>query len=229
MTRRSSSPSPTFSNTSDDAVNVHGFYYYVIQKAGSGRYLLSPKWDKGLVAGDEIETCEHGTFRSLGRTRIMQLMKRKSPELQGKIAPPWKNKSPTTEPDLVYDVVLQHDLPLKTGDSVTSLTRIGAGTAIRRCSFHACGRVLVKSPNSLVDARGYRASRWDSARNDRPDAVTQMFDQRVLGKVFLVLYRAYGPLQPGPVSTSPGGGGQQINATISTSRTTRTQVKGLMS
>jgi hypothetical protein len=142
----------TFANTSDDAVNVHGFYYYVIQKAGPGHYLLSPKWDQGLMSGDEIETYEHGTFRSLGRTRITQLTKRKAPELKGKIAPLWKDKSPTTQPDLVYDVVLQHDLPLKTGDGVTSLSRIGAGTAIRRCSFHACGRVLVKSPNSVVEA-----------------------------------------------------------------------------
>jgi hypothetical protein len=142
----------TFSNTSDDAVNVHGFYYYVIQKAGPGRYLFSPKWDVGLMAGDEIETCELGTFRSLGRTRITQLTKRKAPELKGKIAPLWKNKSPSTQPDLVYDVVLEHDLPLKTGDAVTSLSRIGAGTAIRRCSFHACGRVLVKSPSSAVEA-----------------------------------------------------------------------------
>jgi hypothetical protein len=142
----------TFSNTSDDAVNVHGFYYYVIQKAGPGRYLFSPKWDVGLMTGDEIETCEHGTFRSLGRTRITQLTKRKAPELKGKIAPLWKSKSPSTQPDLVYDVVLEHDLPLKTGDAVTSLSRIGAGTAIRRCSFHACGRVLVKSPSSVVEA-----------------------------------------------------------------------------
>jgi hypothetical protein len=104
------------------------------------------------MGGDVIETCEHGTFQSLGRTRITQLTKRKAPELKGKIAPLWKNKSPTTQPDLVYDVVLQRDLPLKTGDGVTSLTRIGAGTAIRRCSFHACGRVLVKSPNSVVEA-----------------------------------------------------------------------------
>src|SRR6516165_9095610 len=42
----------TFSNTSDDAVNVHGFYYYVIQKAGPGHYLFSPKWDVGLMGGD---------------------------------------------------------------------------------------------------------------------------------------------------------------------------------
>jgi hypothetical protein len=46
----------TFSNTSDDAVNVHGFHYYVIQKTGPGRYLLSPKWDQGLMSGDEVET-----------------------------------------------------------------------------------------------------------------------------------------------------------------------------
>jgi hypothetical protein len=142
----------TFSNTSDDAVNVHGFYYYVIEKAGPGHYHLSPKWDVGLMAGDEIETCEQRTFRSLGRTRITQLTKRTAPELKGRITPLWKNKSPSTQPDLVYDVVLERDLPLKIGDAVTSLSRNGAGTAIRRCSFHACGRVLVKSPNSVVEA-----------------------------------------------------------------------------
>jgi parallel beta-helix repeat protein len=141
----------SFANTSDDAVNVHGFYYYVVEKPAPRRYLLTPKWDIGLAAGDEIESCDHASFRSLGRTKIEQFTKRHAPELKGKIAPIWKNKSPTTQPDLIYDVVLQQDLPLKVGDSVTSLSRIGAGTAIRRCTFHACGRVLVKAPNALVE------------------------------------------------------------------------------
>src|SRR5262249_47318918 len=35
----------SFANTSDDAVNVHGFYYYVIAKSAPKRYLLTPKWD----------------------------------------------------------------------------------------------------------------------------------------------------------------------------------------
>jgi hypothetical protein len=105
----------------------------------------------GLLAGDQIESCEQGTFRSLGRSKIAQLTKRHAPELKGKIAAIWKNKSPTTQPDLVYEILLQQDLPLKTADAVTSLTRIGTGTAIRRCSFHGCGRVLIKSPNSAVE------------------------------------------------------------------------------
>ena len=40
---------------------------------------------------------------------------------------------------------------MKVADSVTSLSRIGAGTTIQRCSFHACGRVVVKSPNAIVE------------------------------------------------------------------------------
>jgi len=141
----------TYANTSDDAVNVHGFYYYVVQKTAPRKYILTPKWDIGLMAGDNIETCESGTFRSLGRTKIVQLTKRKAPELKAKIAQIWKNKSPTTQPELVYDIELQQDLPPKIADAVTSLSRIGSGTAIRRCSFHACGRVLVKSPDSMVE------------------------------------------------------------------------------
>ena len=141
----------TYANTSDDAVNVHGFYYYVIAKQAPGRYLLTPKWDIGLAAGDTIESCDQTSFRSLGRTKITQFSKRHAPELKAKIAALWKNKSPTTQPDLVYDVTLQQDLPLKVGDSITSLSRIGAGAAIRRSSFHACGRVLVKAPNALIE------------------------------------------------------------------------------
>jgi parallel beta-helix repeat protein len=141
----------TFANTSDDAVNVHGFYYYVIDKTGPQHYRLTPKWDIGLVAGDEIESCDHQTFRSLGRTKIAQLSKRHAPELKAKVAALWKNKSPTTQPDLIYEIVLQQDLPLKVGDAVTSLSRIGAGTTIRRSSFHACGRVLMKAPNTTVE------------------------------------------------------------------------------
>ncbi len=140
-----------YANTQDDAVNVHGFYYYIVKKSGPGRYLLTPKWDIGLMAGDEIETCEHGTFRSLGRSRIVDLNKRHAPELKARIAQIWKGRSETTQPDLVYEVVLQPDLPLKSPDAVTSLTRAGAGTSIRRCRFHACGRVLVKSPRSIVE------------------------------------------------------------------------------
>ena len=141
----------TFANTSDDAVNVHGFYYYVVAKIAPQRYILSPKWDIGLAAGDDIETCEQKTFRSLGRTKVAQFSKRHAPELKAKIAPLWKNKSPTTVPDLIYEVVLQQDLPLKVGDAVTSLSRVGSGTTVRRSSFHACGRVLVKAPNSSVE------------------------------------------------------------------------------
>ena len=141
----------TYANTSDDAVNVHGFYYYVIAKQAPGRYLLTPKWDIGLAAGDAIESCDQASFRSLGRTRITQFSKRHAPELKAKIAALWKNKSPTTQPDLIYDVTLQQDLPLKVGDSITSLSRVGAGTAIRRSSFHACGRVLVKAPSAVIE------------------------------------------------------------------------------
>jgi Right handed beta helix region len=141
----------SFANTSDDAVNVHGFYYYVVAKTAPQHYVLSPKWDIGLAAGDTIESCEQNTFRSLGRTKIVQFSKRHAPELKGKIALLWTNKSPSTVPDLIYEVVLQQDLPLKVGDALTSLSRIGAGTTIRRSSFHACGRVLVKAPDASVE------------------------------------------------------------------------------
>jgi len=141
----------SFAATSDDAVNVHGFYYYVVQKIAPQRYILNPKWDIGLAAGDTIESCDQKTFGSLGRTKIAQFSKRHAPELKARIAALWKNRSPTTQPDLIYDVVLQQDLPLKAGDAITSLSRIGSGTTIRRCSFHACGRVLVKAPNATVE------------------------------------------------------------------------------
>ncbi|KJC51008.1 hypothetical protein UP09_02820 [Bradyrhizobium sp. LTSP885] len=141
----------SFANTSDDAINVHGFYYYVVAKTAPQRFLLSPKWDIGLAAADDIESCDHATFRSLGRSKVEQLTKRHAPELKTKIAQIWKNKSPTTQPDLIYDVVLQHDLPLKTGDAITSLTHIGSGATVLRCSFHACGRVLMKAPNAIVE------------------------------------------------------------------------------
>ena len=141
----------SFANTSDDAVNVHGFYYYVVAKTAPRRFLLSPKWDVGLAAGDDIESCDHATFRSLGRGKVEQLTKRHPPELKAKIAQLWKNRSPTTQPDLIYDVVLQQDLPLKTGDAITSLTHIGSGATVLRCNFHACGRVLMKAPNAIVE------------------------------------------------------------------------------
>lgn len=140
-----------FSNTCDDAVNVHGFYYYVIEKTGPGRFLLTPKWDIGLEQGDVITACDGASGRLLGKTHLTQLTKRHAPELKAKIAQIWKDKSPTTQPDLVYDVVLEQDLPLKVADAVTSLSRIGAGTTIRRCRIHSCGRVIPKGPDAIVE------------------------------------------------------------------------------
>jgi hypothetical protein len=141
----------TFANTSDDAVNVHGFYFFVVAKISARNYLLSPKWDLGLLAGDEVESCENGSFRSLGQTRIVRLKKRRAPELKAKIAQLWKGKSPRTLPDTVYEIELQNDLPLKFGDALTSLSRIGTVTTIRNSSFHGCGRVMVKSPDSTIE------------------------------------------------------------------------------
>jgi hypothetical protein len=122
-------------------VNVHGFYYFVVPKTGPRRYLLSPKWDVGLMAGDLIETCEAGTFRSLGRTQIVQLTKRKAPELKAQIAQIWKNKSPTTRPDTVYDIELQEDLPLKIADAghLTQPDRLWHGDpAMQLSRLRAC-------------------------------------------------------------------------------------------
>ena len=142
----------SFANTSDDAVNVHGFYHYVVDKTAPQHYLLTPKWDIGLARRrrDRKLRSRRPSARSGGRrsrssaSAMRPSSRRRSPRL-------WKNKSPTTQPDLIYDIVLQQDLPLKVGDAVTSLSRIGAGTTIRRCSFHACGRVLVKAPNTTVE------------------------------------------------------------------------------
>lgn len=140
-----------YANTSDDAINVHGFYYYVVRKAGPARYLLSPKWDIGLEAGDVITACDSRDFHRLGQTKILELSKRPAPELKADIAKLWKGRSPTTQPDLVYDVRLEQDLPLKTADAISSLTHVGQGAQVRGSTFHACGRVLVKCPAAVVE------------------------------------------------------------------------------
>jgi hypothetical protein len=141
----------SFANTGDDAVNVHGFYFFVVEKTAARAYRLSPKWDVGMQVGDSVESSENGTFRSLGQSKIVALTKKKAPELKNKIAQIWKGKSPTTLPDTIYEVELQSELPLKVGDALTSLSRIGSGTTVRNSSFHACGRVMVKSPDSVIE------------------------------------------------------------------------------
>jgi hypothetical protein len=140
-----------YANTSDDAINVHGFYYYVVRRTGPRHYLLSPKWDIGLQAGDVITACDRQDFHRLGQTRILEFSKRHAPELKADIAKLWKGRSDTTQPDLVYDVMLEQDLPLKIADAISSLTHVGQGAQVRRSSFHACGRVLVKCPNAVVE------------------------------------------------------------------------------
>ena len=141
----------TYANTSDDAINVHGFYYYVVRKTGPRRYLLSPKWDMGLEAGDAITACDGRDFHRLGQTKVLELSKRHAPELKADIAKLWKGRSDTTQPDMVYDVLLEQDLPLKIADPISSLTHVGQGAQVRRSSFHGCGRVLIKCPDAVVE------------------------------------------------------------------------------
>ncbi len=140
-----------FANTSDDAINVHNFYFFIVEKVGNKRYYVSPKWNIGLQTKDTIETYEKSSFESLGETKIISLTKKIIPELKNKISQLWNGKSPTTLPDTIYEIELQDDIPLKFGDAITSLSRIGNGTIVRNCTFHMSGRVMVKSPNSIIE------------------------------------------------------------------------------
>ncbi len=135
----------------DDAVNVHGFYFSSSRRQGRGSISSAPERDVGLTAGDEIETCDRATFRSLGRSKVTQLTRRHAPELKARIAQLWKAKSPTTQPDLVYDVVLGTICRLTIADAVTSPSRVGSGTshpALRLPCLRPCDG---RSPNSVVE------------------------------------------------------------------------------
>lgn len=118
---------------------------------GDNRYYVSPKWDIGLQRTDTIEAYEKDSFRSLGKAVVVSLTKKKIPELKAEISQLWLGKSATTLPDVVYEIELSNDIPLKAGDSVASWSRIGAGAVIRNCSFYASGRVMVKSPNAVIE------------------------------------------------------------------------------
>lgn len=144
--------------TSDDAINVHGFYFYIVRKVGARTYDVSPKFDMGLEAGDVIGTYDRATFQFLGQTKILTLVKKQTPGLAAAIAKVWSGKSPTSLPDTVYELQLQDELPLKFADSMTSLSRIGSGTVIRNSTFHYSGRVMVKSPNSVIEGNRFSYS-----------------------------------------------------------------------
>ena len=134
---------------------MHGLYYYVIITSSSRSHRDAtcslPKGISDWLWETRSKVAITRPSVRTGGPKIEQFTKRHAPELKGKIAPIWKNESPTTQADLIYGVVLQQDLPLKVADSVSSLSRSAPAPAIRRRSFHACGRVLVKAPNAVVE------------------------------------------------------------------------------
>jgi len=110
-------------------VNVHGFYYYVVEKPAPRALFAHPQ--NGILAwaaGDEIESCDHATFRSLGRTRIEQFSKRHAPETQGQDCADLEEQEPDhpAGPDLRRPFC-SRIFRSRSGISITSLSQIGAG------------------------------------------------------------------------------------------------------
>lgn len=137
--------------TADDPVNVHGFYCYVVDRLGPRTFVLSPRGDLGLEAGDTIDAFDRETSAGKGRAVVVEKKARPSAGLESAIETVWTRKSPTSVKQLVYEVALDRDLDLAVGDAVSSRTRTGVGTVVRGSSFHGCGRVMVKGPNALIE------------------------------------------------------------------------------
>lgn len=137
--------------TSDDPINIHNFYYFVVKKYDDKHYIVSPKWDVGLEQGDQIDTIKAESFASLGRTTIVSKSKKTMPELKSVIDKVWEGKSPTTLGATVYDITFKDAIKLEVGDAVSSLSRTGEGTIIKNSTFHGGGRVMIKSTNAVVE------------------------------------------------------------------------------
>lgn len=137
--------------TTDDPINIHGFYHYIVDRIDDTHYTVSTKWGLGLEAGDTIETTQAVTFQSLGQNRVLTARTRQAPELQSAIDRVWAGRSPTTRGCEVADVTLERPVRLETGDAISSLTRTGSGAVIRHCTFHGGGRVMVKAHNVRVE------------------------------------------------------------------------------
>jgi hypothetical protein len=141
--------------TADDPVNVHGFYCYVVDRVGPRTFLLSPRNDLGLEAGDTIDVFDRETCAGKGGAVVLDKKVRPSTGLQQAIEQVWTRRSPTTVKQLVYEVTLDRDLDLSVGDAVSSRTRTGAGIVVRGSSFHGGGRVMVKAPNARIENNSF--------------------------------------------------------------------------
>lgn len=137
--------------TADDPVTVHGFYCYVVDRVGPRTFVVSPRNDLGLEAGDTIDAFDRETAAGKGRAVVLDKKVRSSDGLAEAIEQVWTRKSPTTVKQLVYEVTLDRSLDLAVGDAISSRTRTGAGIVIRGSSFHGGGRVMVKAPGVLIE------------------------------------------------------------------------------
>jgi len=140
-----------FHFTSDDAINVHSFHYFVIEKIDDTTYYVSPKWDIGLEEGDTIQALSKETFDSIGISEIKTLNKLVKPELAKEIADVWSVRHMTTQPELIYEVVFSNPVELTKGDFITSLTHAGENTIIEGNEFIDSNRVICKGANTTIE------------------------------------------------------------------------------
>ena len=144
--------------TADDPVNVHGVYWYVVDRVGPRTFALSPRGDLGLESGDTIDAFDGRTCAGKGRAVVLEKRARSSAGLEDAIEQVWLQRAPTGVKHLVYDVTFDRDIELASGDAVSSRTRTGAGVVIRKSSFHGGGRVMAKAPNVVIENNTFTRS-----------------------------------------------------------------------
>ena len=144
----------TITHSGDDGINVHGYFYYVLQTEGNTIY-FTPKTESPIKKGETITIYDGKTFNEKGNAKVTAFGRKNDTKFTAEITELWRNTiGGCLSTELIYCVKVEKALKnIKQGDLLICGDNVGSGAVIRNCKFgyNRARCVVIKCMNAVIE------------------------------------------------------------------------------
>ena len=144
----------TITHSGDDGINVHGYFYYVLQVDGNTIY-FTPKTEAPLKKGESITIYDGSTFEEKGTAKVEAFGRKSDTKFANEITQLWKNTiGGCASTELIYCVKIDNSIKgINQGDLLICSDNVGSGAIIKNCKFgyNRARCVVVKCMDAIIE------------------------------------------------------------------------------
>lgn len=144
----------TITHSGDDGINVHGYFYYVLQVEGNTIY-FTPKTAAPLKKGESITIYDGSTFEEKGSAKVEAFGRKNDTKFVNEITQLWKNTiGGCASTELIYCVKINNAIKgINQGDLLICSDNVGSGAIIKNCKFgyNRARCVVVKCKDAVIE------------------------------------------------------------------------------